>query len=300
MILISILALLLFGCSAVLALRAVALPKLRAAERLRAIESYGYSAPAPIFAPETDGPALAGLATRIGGALSRRMGVSSEDLRRELVKAGFYKLSPNALLGYRVIAAAAVGVLGFSVGGGSSIGVALIYGSFGALFGWFLPIGIVQRAGRFRLAEIDRTLPDLIDLVVVTVEAGMTLSASLQLASTKMQGPLATELRITLQEQKMGRSLHDALLGLLGRCETPNVRSFVRSVTQGENLGVSVGTIMRNLADEMRKRRRAVAERQAQKAPVKILFPLVFLILPAFVATILAPPVIQIFNSFVK
>jgi tight adherence protein C len=130
-------------------------------------------------------------------------------------------------------------------------------------------------------------------MVVVTVEAGTGLAASLQLAANKNAGPLGDELRLTLQEQRMGRSLHDALLGMLGRCDTPNMRAFVRSVAQGERLGVSIGTIMRNLAVEMRKARRANAEAQAQKAPVKILFPLVFLIMPAFLISILGPPLFQ-------
>jgi tight adherence protein C len=299
MIVLSLIALALLAVSAVLVMRALALPRMKSAERVRSIEYYGFDAAKPLYAPEkTDGPAFAGLAISIGTALARRIGVGSDELRRDLVTAGFYKLSPTALLGYRVLSGVAIGILGLVATQGSGAAVTIIAGGFGALFGWFLPVGYVQRSGRYRLAEIDRELPDLIDLMVVTIEAGLTLSASMQLASTKFTGPLGEELRITLQEQRMGRSLHDALLGLLGRCDTPNVRSFVRSVTQGENLGVSIGSIMRNLAEEMRKRRRAAAEKMAQKAPVKILFPLVFLILPAFVIIILAPPVITVLDSF--
>lgn len=298
MLLLSLIALLLIGASTALVLRAVALPRMKSAERVRAIEHYGYQAPAAIYAEPTAGPAFSGLAVRLGGTLARRFGVGSDELRRTLIAAGFYRLTPSALLGYRALCAIALGTLVLVAGAPAGFGLALVWAALAALFGWFVPIGYVQRSARYRLAEVDRQLPDLIDLVVVTVEAGMTLSASLQLASTKFEGPLGQELRLTLQEQRMGRSLHDALLGLLGRCDTPNVRSFVRSVTQGESLGVSIGSIMRSLAQEMRKRRRSAAEKQAQKAPVKILFPLVFLILPAFVMSILAPPVIQIFQSF--
>ena len=298
MIALSILALLLLAAAAVLVLRAVALPRMKSAERVRAIEFYGYQAPTPIYATPADAPAFSVLAGRIGTALARWIGAGPEDLRKVLVSAGFYRLTPTALMGYRVLAAVAVAVLMLVATGGSNPALVIACTGFGALFGWFVPIGYVQRAARHRTEAIDRELPDLIDLVVVTVEAGLTLSASMQLASSKFEGPLGEELRLTLQEQRMGRSLHDSLLGMLGRCDTPNVRSFVRSVTQGENLGVSIGTIMRNLAEEMRKRRRSAAEKQAQKAPVKILFPLVFLILPAFVISILAPPVIQVFQSF--
>jgi tight adherence protein C len=294
----ALIVLLLISVSAVLVIRAVALPRMKSAERVRTIDLYGYQAPAPLYAAPTAAPAFAGAATRLGAALARRFGTGPDDQRSLLVTAGFYRTTPTALLGYRALAAVAVGALVLVAIAGAGIMLAVVSGALGALFGWFLPIGYVQRAGRHRLMVVDRDLPDVIDLMVVTVEAGMSLSASLQLASTKFDGPLGQELRLTLQEQRMGRSLHDALLGLLARCDTPNVRSFVRSVTQGENLGVAIGSIMRSLAEEMRKRRRAAAEKQAQKAPVKILFPLVFLILPAFVLTILAPPVIQIFESF--
>ena len=94
-----------------------------------------------------------------------------------------------------------------------------------------------------------------------------------------------------LQEQSMGLSSNDAMQSMLKRADTPSMRSFVRAVTQGENLGVSLGEIMRGLAVEMRSRRRARAEARAQKAPVKMLFPLVFCIFPAILITLLYPAV---------
>ena len=95
----------------------------------------------------------------------------------------------------------------------------------------------------------------------------------------------------------MGRSLRDALHGMSQRANTPNMRSFVRAVAQGEALGVSIGATLRSLADEMRKRRRALAEEKAQKAPVKMLFPLVFLILPGLMVVVLGPPLASLVES---
>ena len=95
----------------------------------------------------------------------------------------------------------------------------------------------------------------------------------------------------------MGLTMNDALEGMLRRCETPSLRTFVRSVIQGESLGVSTGQIMRNLALEMRKRRRAMAEERAQKAPVKMLFPLIFLIFPAMFVIILGPALFAFFDA---
>jgi tight adherence protein C len=293
MLLLSLIAISLLALSAVLVVRAIALPKLKAAERVRSIEAYGFKAATPDV-PRIDGPAFVGLASRIGMSLASTFtGLHPESLRRELVAAGYYRLTPASLLGYRAIGATVLAVMGLLVSTGAPLPLTVLYIVGGAGFGWYMPLFFVRRAATRRLAKVDRELPDVIDMVVVTVEAGTGLAASLQLAANKNAGPLGDELRLTLQEQRMGRSLHDALLGMLGRCDTPNMRAFVRSVAQGERLGVSIGTIMRNLAVEMRKARRANAEAQAQKAPVKILFPLVFLIMPAFLISILGPPLFQ-------
>ena len=124
------------------------------------------------------------------------------------------------------------------------------------------------------------------------------VNAAMQLASGRIRGPLGDELRLTLQEQRLGLSTGAALANLMGRCDTPSMRSFVRSVSQGEALGVSIGAILRNLALETRKRRRAHAEERAQKAPVKILFPLVFLIFPPIFIVVLFPAAHNFTSAF--
>jgi len=151
------------------------------------------------------------------------------------------------------------------------------------------PAPLPSRRGRLRLVQIDDALPDLIDLLVVTVEAGLSFAASLRLAAERVQGALGQELRLTLQEQNLGLATNEALENLLTRVDTPALRSFVRSVLQGETLGVSIGLILRNIANDMRKRRRANAEERAHKAPVKMLFPLIFLIFPAMFIVLLGP-----------
>jgi tight adherence protein C len=171
------------------------------------------------------------------------------------------------------------------------VGVAL-------LIGWTAPMTVVRNRSRRRLQQIDYDLPELIDVLVVTVEAGLGFSGSLQVASERVPGPVGDELRLTLQEQRMGLAMNEALRNMLARAETPAMRSFVRSIVQGETLGVSIGEIMRNLANEMRKRRRAAAEERAQKAPIKILFPLIFLIFPAMFVILLGPAVFQFIEAF--
>ena len=158
------------------------------------------------------------------------------------------------------------------------------------------PVMVRTRADR-RLAEIDYELPELIDSLVVTVEAGMGFTGALGLASREIGGPLGDELSLTIREQTMGLSTEAALTNMLKRADTPGMHSFVRSVLQGETLGVSIGEIMRALGTEMRGRRRAAAEERAHKAPVYMLFPLVFFIFPAVFIVLLFPAVYNFSHS---
>jgi tight adherence protein C len=173
----------------------------------------------------------------------------------------------------------------------------VLFGAVAAgVFGFIAPGFVVDRKARKRREQIEKDLPDLIDLVVVTLEAGLSFPQSLRLAATKIKEPLAGEVRLTLQEQNMGLTLVEALENFLSRIDTPGVRMFARSIAQGEVMGVSTGQIMRNLAIELRKRRKARAEEQAQKAPVKMLFPIAFLIMPALFIVLLVPMVIIIMD----
>ena len=243
---------------------------------------------------------LADLPTRIGAWLTHRFGSRREaETRRRLVAGGWYSTTPTALLGYRVIAAIVVSFLFLIFGAlvGASTVIYVLGIVLGALFGWYLPSMILDRKTRERHHLIDRELPELIDLLVVTVEAGIGFNGSLRLAAEELTGPLAQELRLTLQEQSMGLATFEALDNLAFRVDTPGVKAFVRGISQGETLGVSISQILRNLADEMRKRRKAMAEELAQKAPIKMLFPLIFLIFPAMFVVLLLPALIQIADT---
>jgi tight adherence protein C len=300
MTLLSILALCLFGGSIALLLRAVALPRTRASARIREIEAYGFSAAsAATSGPRsTNDPALSNLAGVIGDALARRIrSFHPDELRKEIVAAGLYRLTPRVLLGYRALSMIGIGTLSALAVAGSSPIVVTLVTLLGAAVGWIGPLMFVRRRARFRMSAIDRGLADLIDLLVVTVEAGLGLGASLNLAASRTPGPLGQELQIVMQEQRIGSSLGDALEAMLERADTAATRSFVRSLAQGETLGVSIGSIMRNLATDMRKRRRLSIEEQAQKTPVKILFPLVFLILPALLIVVLGPALYDLSDS---
>jgi tight adherence protein C len=296
MILLALLALLLAGITVALLIWALALPRTRAVARLQSIDAYGFSGGPVAGSPPQERPGpLTGLARRLGEMLARATSRIQEDrLRNELVAAGMYSTSPRVLLGYRVIATFVFTALALSTTLVSSPILRLLLAVGVGAAAWTLPLTYVRRKASQRLSQVDLELPDLIDQLVVTLEAGVGFSNSLQIAAQRLRGPLGNELRLTLQEQRMGLSLVGGLGNMLKRANTPNMHSFVRAVTQGESLGVSIGTVMRNLAVEMRKRRRASAEERAQKAPVKMLFPLVFCIFPVLGIVLLGPAFFEI------
>ncbi len=263
------------------------------------IGTYGYVAEATGGSEvETQGRRpLDSLAGRLGDVAARRLGRFGEDeVRQNLISAGMYGTTPRKLLGYQVILSIFLALLALwaiPVLGGS--GLLVVLGAIGgAALGWLLPNVYVDRRKRHRLETVNRQLPDMIDLLVVTIEAGLGILASMRVASETLRDPLGQELRLTLQEQRMGLSVGEAIESLGRRVDAQNMRMFVRSLTQGEKLGVSIGTTMRNLASEMRKRRKAMVEEAAQKIPIKMLFPLGFLIFPAIFIVLLVPPFIRI------
>ncbi len=266
------------------------------------IQTYGYVAEAT-GGSEVDSAArrpIDSLANRLGDWTARRTGRFSEaKIRDKLISAGMYGTTPRKILGYQILAciAASLFVLWLVPAMGGSLIFAVVLAAGAGAAGWFAPPYWVELRKRSRFEVIDKQMPDMIDLLVVTIEAGLGILASMRVASDSMADPLGQELRLTLQEQRMGLSVGQAIESLGRRADTPNMRIFVRSITQGERLGVSIGTTMRNLSLEMRKRRRAMAEERAQKMPIKMLFPLIFFIFPALFIVILTPMIISIVDA---
>ena len=298
MILLLLIGIALTGIGAALIARAVVNPSVRAAAPAAQIQRYGFTRSRKERPKADIGGLVDRAADSVGERFVGRYG-GGDEIRRQLVAAGMYRITASKFFGYRILATAGLPLIWiwFSITTSRSGLVALVGTAACAFLGWVMPLRIVKDRGKRRLSEIDYELPELIDLLVVTVEAGLGFVGSLQMASTRLMGPLGDELRLTLQEQSMGLSINEALTNTMARCDTPSMRSFVRSIVQGETLGVSIGQIMRDLATEMRRRRRANAEERAQKAPIKILFPLVFLIFPAMFVVLLGPALVQFLHA---
>jgi tight adherence protein C len=289
---------LLIGGAVALAGRAALFPRVRTASRVQTVTSYGFAGVATADGDRSDRP-IEGLAQRVGDAVASHLtNVGEDNLRAELVSAGIYRTSPRALLGYRVLAAVLLPTLILWLGSDAASPVLVGLAAAASVpAGWMLPLTLVRRRARLRAQQVDREVPDFIDLLVVTVESGQGLGGAVRLAGERLRGPLGDEVRLAVQEQAMGLSAHDALTNMVERSDSPALRSFVRSVVQGESLGVSIGEILRAVAVEMRKRRRQAAEERAAKAPVKMLFPLAFFIFPSMFIVLLGPSIFDLMDS---
>jgi tight adherence protein C len=297
-----ILGLVLIAASTALVLRSFAFARTDRRRALDQIAVYGFGSRQAVEESADLRASFGDLASATGEkALARfeRLRAGEAGLRELLNSAGMYTTSVASFVGTRILATMAGPALLFLFSLTRGLDLRLLLGcALLTLMGWFLPYATVQRRARLRLERIDREVPELVDLLVTTVEGGVGFAAGLQLASRSIEGPLGQELRLALREQSLGLTPEEALRNLSLRVDSPATRAFTQALVQGESLGVSIGTILRDLAIDMRKRRRQAAEERAQKTPTKILFPLIVLILPAMFIVTLGPVLMEALNFF--
>jgi tight adherence protein C len=176
--------------------------------------------------------------------------------------------------------------------GRGAIGLLFVAGF--AVAGFFAPEGIVTMMIRRRKDEIGGALPDALDLLAVSVEAGLGFDGAVAKLTEFMDGPLVDEFDLMLSEMRIGETRQEALKRLAVRVPTPEVGAFVRSIVQSDQLGTSLGRVLRVQAADTRLRRQATAEEKAMKAPIKMLFPTVLFIFPAMFLVILGPALMNI------
>lgn len=167
-------------------------------------------------------------------------------------------------------------------------------GAFVALLAFFTPDLLIYSRGQERQEKIQDALADTLDQMTISVEAGLGFEASMAKAATNGKGPLAEEFIRTLQDMSIGRSRKDAYQSLSERTSSSDLRRFTRSVIQADTYGIAIAKVLNVQAGEMRLRRRQRAEEKAMKVPVKVLFPLIFCILPVLFIVLLTPAVISI------
>ncbi len=243
-------------------------------------------------------PIARGLLTFLGRLSPKQ---SAERVRQNLLQAGNPgNLSPMMFSGIRIALAVGLlilfGIVTFT--SGMPPLNALMYSGLGSMIGYLLPgIWLGQQIKR-RKHELIKSLPDALDLLTISVEAGLAFDSAMQRVSEKWDNDLSREFRRVLTDVRLGRARRDALKDMVARCGVDDIQTFIAAVIQAEQLGVSISKILRVQSDQMRIRRRQRAEEAAHQAPIKMLFPMVFLIFPALFVVILGPAVPRLYKSF--
>jgi tight adherence protein C len=249
----------------------------------------------PASGPDASLPPLLERARSLAARLSPAS--YGQRLQRRLDLAG----NPTSWPADRVMAFKGAGlVLGGMIGGlvGLKHGIGIVFFPIAAgAVGFFIADVLIRNLGQKRQIEIRKGLPDALDMMTVCVEAGLGFDSALSRVALNLEGPMATECARVLQEMQFGMSRSEALRSLVNRTDVSELRTFVSSLIQSSELGISIGVVLREQAKEMRIKRRQRAEEKAQKLPVKILMPLITCLLPAMFVVILGPAIIQIMDT---
>ena len=176
----------------------------------------------------------------------------------------------------------------------------ITYGLVTFAIGLFLPYILLQQKITKRKIALQQELPDVLDLLTVSVEAGLGFDGALVKLSEKMKGQMVDEFNRMLQEIRIGVSRKDALRALAERCDVQDISLFTGALIQADQLGVSISKVLRIQSLDMREKRKQRAEEQGMKAPIKMLFPLVFFIFPTLLIVLLGPAFLQIIATFSK
>lgn len=205
--------------------------------------------------------------------------------------------NPDRVLAVKGLGLVVLAALGMLIGSRSPL-LLIVFAAAGGTAGFFLPDILLLNAGQKRQVLIRAALPDAMDMLTICVEAGLGFDAALAQVARNTSGPLAAEFARALQEMQIGKSRTEALRSMAGRTTIPELRAFVSALVQASELGISVASVLREQAREMRLRRRQWAEELAQKVPVKILFPLIFCLFPALFIVVLGPAAITLSHLF--
>lgn len=227
--------------------------------------------------------------------------VNEEVSAKRLSEAGKpYNLLPREVMviKYMMTLAFAIGIRLLLQNSGKSHIQNLVMIIAGCIFGWLLPDVLINSKGRRRKEQVSKELPEVLDLLTVCIEAGLGFDGAIKKVVDKSNGVLSDEMFIVLEEIRMGTPRRDALRDMADRLAVDDFSNFVGSVIMAEQLGISIGKVLRLQSKEVRLKRRQRIEELAMKAPVKMLIPMVFFIFPAIFVVLLGPAAIQIMRAF--
>ena len=243
-------------------------------------------------------PLIAGI-TRFLGRLTPAQGM--EKVRQQIILAGHpYNMGTSEFMGARMMAMVVLGGVTFGLVllmQGEPLAL-LLFPMIMALVGYLLPVFWLRGRVKKRQKVILKTLPDAIDLMTISVEAGLAFDGAMQRVADKWDNELGQEFKKALGEMRVGKTKREALHELVQRTGVPDLSTFVASIVQADQLGVSIAKVLKIQSEQMRIRRRQRAEEQAHKAPILMMIPMVFLIFPATYIVLLGPAVPKMLSAF--
>ena len=216
----------------------------------------------------------------------------------KMMAAGMRKASPTSFIAAKGIFALVGAFTGLVVGGSASPAKAPLFALLLGMLGFVGPGMFLNGKVRARQQLVAQDLPDALDLLSVSVEAGLGFDGAVQKLTEHMEGPLIEEFELALGEMRIGEGRQEALKKMAERSASPEMSSFVRSIIQADQLGISLGRILRIQAGDSRLKRQMLAEEKAMKAPIKMLFPTVLFIFPAMFIVVLGPAFLNLSTIF--
>jgi tight adherence protein C len=223
---------------------------------------------------------------------------STDAVAKKLMAAGMRNTSPNGFIAAQGIFAIGGFLVGLVLLGAASPARAPLFAVGLAVLGFMGPSFVLNSRVRGRQAAVAAELPDALDLLSVSVEAGLGFDGAVQKLTEHMEGPLIEEFEMALGEMRIGEGRQEALKKMAERSASQEMASFVRAIVQADQLGISLGRILRIQAADTRLKRQLLAEEKAMKAPIKMLFPTVAFIFPAMFIVILGPAFLNLSKIF--
>jgi len=255
----------------------------------------------------TSGKELPRFKERVTGPMLRQVGSlmlkinprgSTDSVAKRLMAAGMRNTSATTFLAVQGLCTVGGFLVGLLLLGAASPSRAPLFGLAVGALGYMVPNFVLNGRVRSRQSAVAAELPDALDLLSVSVEAGLGFDGAVQKLTEHMDGPLIEEFELALGEIRIGEGRQEALRKMAERSSSPEMASFVRAIIQADQLGISLGRILRIQAGDSRLKRQLLAEEKAMKAPIKMLFPTVLFIFPSMFIVILGPAFLNLSTIF--